>query len=193
MSDSPTKSVASTLTLFWDIACLRRGPEELPASWPWLLATIVLQTVAGMVIGEILPALPPRSGIEDHGLALLAIELAVPLLWGAAILHLVGRPERFLQMMTAVFGFQLVIQPVIVPAIWATMYFGKQSAWLAPAQVLFLAMSVWVIVVQARIVRAATDWPVFAAVAAVIAQSLAASMIIFLLFPEMAELLKQAQ
>jgi hypothetical protein len=193
LSDSPTKSIVTALVLFRDIALLRRGPEELPVSWLWLFTTIVMQVVLGVVIGSILPEVPSKPGADDHSIALLAIDVIVPLLWGAAILHLVSRPERYRQMMTAVFGAQLVLQPLVVTGTWAMLYFPKDSGGLLLAQALVFALSVWLIVIQARIVRAATDWPVFGAVAMVIVQSLAASMVLIALFPDMAELLKQAQ
>ncbi len=46
--------------------------------------------------------------------ALLAVEVSFMLLWYALLLRLVGRRERFLQTATAVFGFQLLLAPLLV-------------------------------------------------------------------------------
>lgn len=187
------KSVAATLALFRDIALLRRGPEELPVSWVLLLTTVVGVPVLGAVIGVLLPPLPPRPVIDEHWVALLAVDLVVPTLWGLAILQMVGRTERYVQMMTAVFGSQLVLQPLILCAYWAARYFPKASMSGDLGQILYLGLSVWSTVVLARIVRAATDWSMFFCLVAVIVQGLAAFLVTFAMFPEMAELLKQDQ
>ncbi|MEO8546348.1 MAG: hypothetical protein ABI434_22365 [Burkholderiaceae bacterium] len=192
MSDSPTQSFTATLALFRDITLLRRGPEALPVSWTWLVATVVALPVVGLLIGSILPDVPPIPGVDDHDVGLTAIELVVPLLWGWGVLQIVGRSERFLQMMTAIFGCQLVLQPVIMPAYWAMRYFPKESNWLFLGEAAYVGLSVWSTVVVARILRSATDWPMFFCVVLVIAQGLATYLMQFAIFPDMAEALKQA-
>jgi hypothetical protein len=193
LSDSPIKSVSATLAVFRDIACLRRGPEELPVSWGWLLATIVAQAALGLVIASILPPLPPTPGVEDHSLAWLTLEVMVLLLWGRAILQVVGRPERFLQTMTAVFGVHLVLKPMLVTASWAARYLEKNSGGATTAELVAIALSMWTVVVLARVLRSATDWPVFACGVLVIAQGLVFYLIAIAIFPDFAELMKQAQ
>jgi hypothetical protein len=193
LSDSPTKSVAATLSVFWDIARLRRGPQDLPVSRGWLLTTIIGHAALGLALGAMLPPLPSNAGADDHSLALLGLDVAVSLLWGWGILQVVGRSERFLQLMTAIFGVQLVLQPLLVPAFWAAGSIGKESSWAFPAEILAVALSVWALVAIARVLRAATDWPMFGCAVLVIAQGLVTYLIAFAMFPDMAELLKQAQ
>jgi hypothetical protein len=193
LSDSPTKSIAAALALFWDIACLRRGPEELPVSSAWLLATIVSQGVLGLAIAGMLPPIPPKPGMQDHSLAWLAIDVTVALLWGRAILQAVGRPERFRQMMTAVFGVQLVLQPALVTAYWFAGYLEKSSGWILPAVLLATALSVWTLLALARVLRSATGWPMFPCAVLVIAQGMVTFLVAFAMFPDMAALLKQDQ
>jgi hypothetical protein len=191
LSDSPPKSVAATLALFRDIVLLRRGPEDLPASWVWLLATMAALPLVGVLIRSILPDVEPLPGVNDHDAGVLAIELIVPLLWGWGVLQLVRRPTRFLQMMTAIFGCQLVLQPLIMPAYWAIRYFAKESSWYFLGEALFIGLSVWSTVVVARILRSATDWPMFFCVALIIAQGLVTYLVQLAVFPDLAEALKQ--
>jgi hypothetical protein len=190
LSDSPQRPIA-ILTLFRDIALMRRGPEELPASLSLLLVTMVAQAVLAVVLGGLLPELPAKPGVGDHGLAVLAIEAIMPLLWGWGVMQVARTPERFLQMMTAVFGCQLVLLPLAVAAVWATRYFGKESSLLLLAEAAQIVLSVWITVATARIVRAATDWPMVACVVLVIIQSLAILLVSLALFPDLLELLKQ--
>jgi hypothetical protein len=190
LSDSSQRPVA-ILSLFRDITLMRRGPEELPASWPLLAITMVAQVVVALVLGSLLPALPQEQGVENHGVAVLFIETIVPLLWGWAILQFVGRLERFLQMMTAAFGCQLVLLPFAVPAIWAARYFGEGSSLLLLAQAAQVVLSIWGTVATARIVRAATDWPMAACVMLVVVQGLAVLLVALAFFPDLAQLMKQ--
>jgi hypothetical protein len=191
LSDPSTKSVAATLALFWDIACLRRGPEELPVSWMWLTVTVIAQAILGLAISGVLPPLPAKPGVADHSVALLFIDVAVAMIWGKAILQVAGRRERFLQMMTGVFGCQLVLQPFLLTAYWSAGYLDKESGWAMAAGLLAMVLSVWVLLAIARVLRAATDWPVFGCALLVIAQGLATYLVAFAIFPDMAELLKQ--
>lgn len=193
LSDSPTQSIVSTLGLYRDIAILRRGPEDLPVSWLCLVATILAMPLVAVIMGSILPEVPPQPVVDDNWMVLLAVELSVPLLWGWLTVSAAGRPERYLQTMTAVFGFQLVLQPVATLAIWATRYFPKESSWLLLGQAAYFGLSVWSIIVMARILRAATEWPMMFCVPLVIAQILAVHLIDFALFPELAKSLEQAQ
>ncbi len=124
-------------------------------------------------------------------MALLALDVVIPLLWGWLILQLARRPERFLQMMTAAFGCQLMLYPLIVPVYWASSYFDKASAWAGSAEMLLFGLTVWITVVTARIVRSATDWPMFSCIGLVVVQAIATSLAIYAMFPEMLEQLKQ--
>jgi hypothetical protein len=186
-----SRQPAAILALYRDITLMRRGPEELPVSWSLLLITMAAQVVLALVLGSILPQLPPRSGVEGHGLALLVIELVVPLLWGWGILLMAGRPERFQQMMAAAFGCQLVLLPLVVPAIWGSEYFSKGSILQLLAGAARMVLGVWITVATARIVRAATDWPMVACVVLVIIQGLVSLMILVALFPDAVEAMRQ--
>lgn len=180
------------LRLFRDIAIFRRGPADLPVSGGWLLTSIVLLSVIALLIDAVLPPLPIEQGLEDHSVAILAIDAITYLLWGGLILKLASKPERFLQLMTGVFGIQLVMQPFLLPASWLYLYVGKESTWAFASQLLAMALGIWLLVALARALRAATEWPVFACVLLVMAQQIAARAIAFALFPDMLEMLEKS-
>ncbi|MEO6081392.1 MAG: hypothetical protein ABIQ86_16725 [Steroidobacteraceae bacterium] len=180
MSDSPTKSFAATVLTFRDIVLLRRGPEDLPASWALLLLTIAGQVVVALLIGAVLPPLPAKAATPDHSLAMLLIDLLVMLLWGWGILRMAEKPERYLQMMTAIFGCQLVLQPLVAPAAWAVGFYGTESPWSLPAAVL----GVWALVVLARVLRAATEWAMFSCVFLVFGQVVLTYLVAIAVFPD---------
>jgi hypothetical protein len=185
LSDSPTISFAATVALFRDIAIFRRGPADLPVSWGLLLLTIVAQAIMGWVIGAILPPLPTQADAPDHSLALLLIDVVVVLLWGWVILQFAAKSERFVQTMTAVFGCQLVMQPLLAPAVWAVGFYGKESSWSLPMAALLSALSVWTLMVMGRVLRAATDWSMFPCLALVLGQGLLTYLVSVVLFPDL--------
>jgi hypothetical protein len=165
------------LRLFTQIALLRRGPQDVPAS-PLLLAL----TVAGyfLVNFAIMSVLPPFAG---PWFAHLCVDVVFMFVWYALLLNLVRRPERFLQTATAVYGFQAVLAPLLVTAVWLTRRFEHETLWQAPATLLSLALLVWMIAANSHIVKAALEWSMAQSVALVILQTLASNLVVLSLFP----------
>jgi hypothetical protein len=189
LSDSPSPSFGAIVTLFRDIALMRRGPAELPVSALLLLITIAAQACLALVIDNILPPLPMPEGAVDHDLALLAIDSATTLLWGWVVLRLAGKPERFLQTATAVFGCLLIVQPVLLPATWVLDYYRAQPALYLPSLFMLAGMSVWLLVALARILKAATEWSLVPSLMLIFGKGLLTAAIAVTIFPD---LLKQA-
>jgi hypothetical protein len=163
-----------------DIVLLRGGPETLPAS-PALLATVVaLNAVVSVAVVSLIPAAPAFSPLE------LIVSIFVPLAWYHVAFKLVKKPERFVQTMTAFFGVNTLFQPVVSPMFAAMLpYLEKQDPSLPPPaalSLLFLAITVWLLVVWVRIVHAAFEWPYVGAVIFVFAQNFAAIFIYALVF-----------
>ena len=71
------------LRLFTDIALLRRGPQELPASALVLALTIGVFFGVQLVVGSVLP---PRA---SHWLGSLLLEVGFPFGWSAVLLYAV--------------------------------------------------------------------------------------------------------
>ena len=108
------------------------------------------------------------------------------LLWIWLVVRLAHHPERFLQTTTAVFGFQLVLAPLFTLGMALFLKVRGDPSWELPASLLIMALGIWALVVNARILQSATQWPVFACAALVLAQALAARGVLLALFPEAA-------
>jgi hypothetical protein len=169
------------LRLYAQIALLRRGPQDVPAS-PLLLAL----TVAGFfavncVVGLLLP-----SGAGNW--LQLAVEIAFLLAWYAALLSALKRSERFLQTATALFGYQLALSPLTIPAGWLIQRVvldgaaAQGSTWLLPVVVLGAAMAVWLIAAGAHVVKAALEWTTLPSVMLVIMQTMVGQALVVALF-----------
>jgi hypothetical protein len=169
--------VSQLIRLFVQVALLRRGPQDVPAS-PLLLAV----TVAGyfLVNFAVSMVLPPFPG---PWVAHLCVDVVFMFVWYAMLLNLVRRPERFLQTTTAVYGFQAVLSPLLVAAVWLTRRFEQDSAWQFPATLVSLALLIWIITANSHIVKTALEWTMPPSVALVILQTLAGNLLVLALFP----------
>jgi hypothetical protein len=162
--------------LFTQIALLRRGPQDLPAS-PLLL----MLTLAGYLgVNALVSALlPPVSGWPLQLLADTLFTLA----WYVALLQLVGRPERILQTSTAVFGLQAVLSPPLIASEWLMRRFGGDGAWQLPIAFAGLLLVVWLVAANGHVVKAALDWSLTTSITLVILQVFCGQLLLFALFP----------
>jgi hypothetical protein len=170
------KVMRELIRLFWQIALLRRGPQDLPASTLLLGVTVIGYVCLNVVIGSLLPP-------ESRWLERLLVDSLFMLVWYAALLRLLHRPERILQTTTAVFGFQAVMAPLVIASGWLLRRFGEDSTWQIPLQCAGLLLFVWVIAANSHIVRAALEWSAASSVALVILQTLASYLLQVALFP----------
>ena len=53
------------------------------------------------------------------------------------------RPERFVQTTTAVYGYQAVLSPLLVAALWLQRRFDPESVWQFPVTMVSLALLIW--------------------------------------------------
>src|SRR5215510_16527222 len=106
------------IRLYTQIALLRRGPQDLPASPLLLVLTVAAFLVVNFVVSSVLP---PDSRWGES----LLVATLFTLLWYVLLLRLAGRPERTLQTTTAVFGFQTVLAPLVVGCGWLIRRFGE--------------------------------------------------------------------
>ena len=104
------------------------------------------------------------------------------LAWYAVLLRLQRKSERFLQTTTALFGYQLVLTPLIIALSWLVQRFEAQPAWWLPVLVLALMLAVWVIAAGAHILKSALEWSMPASVSLVIAQLVAGQLLLLALF-----------
>jgi len=170
------KVMQEVIRLYVQIALLRRGPQDLPASRLLLILTVCGYAAVNALVSSLLP---PSTGWPPQ----LAIDVLFQLAWYAALLQLTGRSERFLQTTTAVFGFQAVLSPLLIASEWLMQRFGKDANWQLPIAVAGLALVIWLIAASSHVVKAALDWSSATSVALVILQIVASQLLLFALFP----------
>jgi hypothetical protein len=180
LDNTPSWSSGGLLRQFVDIAVLKRGPEDLPASQGVLAATVGACVVISLLAGALLP---PQPG---EPLILLALDTVIMLLWVWVLVKLARRPERFLQTATGLFGVQLVLSPLFAAALWVFLRAEGDQGQQLPGALLILALGVWALVASARILKAATGWPMFSCIALVLAQALLTRGLLLMLYPEAA-------
>lgn len=154
----------------------RRGPEDLPVSQSLLFITIAANVLLGLAFDAALPR------PEFNRIPLAIAEVAFVLAWYWALLRIARRPERLLQTATAVFGVSLIALPVYTLAQYLVV--GHQPDDLPATVLLFgLTIEVWLIAVNARILRSATQWPIAACVAMMLLRTAVWVVVLRLVFP----------
>jgi len=163
--------------LFVQIALMRKGPQDLPNSVVLLVVTALGNFIVNFLVSA---ALPPIAG---PWLGQLFVDVAFTFAWYALLLKVLRRPERFVQTTTAVFGYQAVLSPLWIAAVWLIRQFADDVAWQFPIAVVGLAIVVWMVAANARILKAALEWAMPACVALVILQNFAEQFLLIFFFP----------
>ena len=179
MSDSFSTQLTTALRTLVGMTRLKSGPEDLPASLPLLVAIIVLATILDLVALAIMP-LPGGANTA----LLLTIGIGTTLLWYGAILRLAGRPERFLQTLTAVFGIQIILAPALVFTGWFYLTYQADPTLRVPATFMRTLVEIWALVLLARILRSATGWHMILCVGLAIANELLTLLLLSGLLPQ---------
>lgn len=175
--------------LYTQIALLRRGPQDLPASALLLAFTIVAYLAMNLLMNGLLPPLEPAAASKGGETALrswpaqLLLDTIFTYAWYAVLLRVAGRPERTLQTTSAVFGFQIVLAPLLFLSSWLWPRFAQDSALGVPVAIFGIILLIWLIAANSHIVKAALEWSGGASVALVILQILAAELLRRALFP----------
>jgi hypothetical protein len=170
-----SKDMKELIALFTQIALLRRGPQDLPASMLLLVLTIGGYLCVNLLVALALPALPHAAAagahaVEGQWLAPLLIETLFTLVWYVALLRFAGRPERTLQTVTAVFGLQTVLAPLTDTFDWLMVRFSGDGSWQVPVACAELLAWTWLIAANSYVVKAALEWSSTASVVLVILQ-----------------------
>ncbi|MEM7278547.1 MAG: hypothetical protein AAF385_10510 [Pseudomonadota bacterium] len=136
------------------IMLFRSSPAVLPRSTVVLVSVAVLSFLAALLSYET----PLEEGVERAPLALLMlISLGVYAIY-YGLLRFYNRGDRTVQTLTAVIGTETIINILIT--LWALVSLTLSLPDVLSANV-FLALFVWSIVISARIMADALDWPLF--------------------------------
>ena len=163
------------IQLFAQIALLRRGPQDLPASALLLGMTIVGFAAINFLIGAVLPP-------SDDWPQRVAVDVVFTVGWYFLLLRLAGRSERTLQTTTAVFGFQAVLAPLLVVALWLLQRFKQDTTWQLPVALIWLTLFVWVVAANSHVVKSALEWSSSASVFMVLLESFVGQLLQLALF-----------
>jgi len=171
------KVMTELIRLYSQIAILRRGPQDVPASVLLLMATVVGYFAVNFVVNAVLP---PVGG---PWLVRLVLDVAFTLVWYWLVLKLLRRPERILQTTTAVFGFQAVLSPVLALSEWFALRYQHDALWQVPFSLIALVMLIWLIAANTHVMKAALEWSSAASVALVILQFLIENLVVLSISP----------
>ena len=163
--------------LFIQIALMRKGPQDLPASVALLTATAAGYFIVNCVVSA---ALPPIAG---PWLGHLVVDVIFTFLWYALLMRILRRAERYVQTTTAVFGYQAVLSPLWIAAVWLVRQFADDDTWRFPISMIGVAIVVWLVAANAYVLKAALEWKLPACIALVILQILASQILLIYLYP----------
>ena len=156
--------------LFAQIAISRKGPQELPASWFLLALTVIGYWVLRYTVSALMPP-------AEHWRLHLLVEVAFTLVWYAVLLRAVGKPERFIQTLTAIFGSYLLLMPPWIIAVHFWQELPEQHALYAPMAILALAIAIWIIRAESYVLKHALELPIMACVILTILQTFTGEML----------------
>jgi hypothetical protein len=94
---------------------------------------------------------------EDSIVPQAILSTLITLAWVALILQLSGRLERFVQTATALLGVACLFAPVSIPLVSTIRPEVGQPVAMTPLALVAFALSIFLIYVNARILRAATE------------------------------------
>jgi hypothetical protein len=150
--------------LFAQIAISRKGPQDLPASHVLLGLTVVGYWLIRYVFSLLMPP-------ADHWRLHLLIEVVFTLVWYAVLLRAVGKPERFMQTATAIFGSLLLLTPPWIVAVYVWQGLPETHAMFAPMAIVALALAIWTIRAQSYVLKHALELPILACVILTVLQA----------------------
>jgi len=167
--------VTELARVYAQIALLKRGPQDLPASLLLLAITVTAYFAVSLAVTSLLPALP------GPWLSILLVDVVFTPGWYALLLRVLRRPERILQTTTAVFGYRAVLAPLSIVSGWLIRRFGEDALWQFPLAAVNAAIVVWMIAAKGHVLNAALEWSTVYCVALVILEILIGQLVLLAL------------
>ena len=132
--------------LFLDICLLRKGPQDLPASWFLLKATVMVYALTSL-LAQLMSTEPLLALLQ----ALLDVSLLVGLTY--VVLQLLGHQVRFTQTLTALAGAGALMDVIILPVVmWVQRDVASGTQSDLPV-LLFPAWQIWRVAVVTHVLR----------------------------------------
>ncbi len=162
------------IKLFFDIAVLEKGPQDIPAS-PWLLRLLIPIYMAVNFLILLL------SSEAVNALLQVIVEVALIILFSWCILFYTGKLPRFQQTTTALLGTDTLISLFAFPAIATLIGLGS-----ALALVVVVLLMLWHWVVTGHIFRHALSQPLIFGLGIAFLYIVVSYQVMAFLFPEFA-------
>ncbi len=162
--------------LYAQIALLRAKPQDVPASNALLISTILAYILIHVAFIAVLPLL-------GYGVSTVLVDVVFTIIWYAVLLRVAHKPERFVQTTTALFGYQVVLAPLVIFASWLLRRFGGDVGWQFPILLLFIVILVWTVAINSHVVKEALNWSTASSVALVILQIVTQQLLLYAIFP----------
>ena len=186
-------NLRALLGMVVDIIRLKGGPENLPTSMA-LLACVVGVFAAGAAIAMTAVATAEQQAWPIQVL----VDIVVTLGWFHVALGLAKKRERFIQTMTALFAVRAIFTPLVIPMVATFRPFLAATADATaanaaaantaagpapngPLAALVLFLTLWLLIIEVRIIRAAFEWSIGGALFLVLMQEFAVALVYGLL------------
>jgi len=173
LSEPAALLVLKLLNFFLDLCLLRRAPQDLPASQSLLIVVLIVNGLAGIVLGI--------QTWEGAGMALAATALDISVLLGLlwVALQVRGVTPRFTQSATALLGAGILFTLLAMPL---------QPLLDTPEEIeagalLYLLLLIWVQLVYGHVLRHALNLNLLSGVALSLVYTFTSAVLIELLFP----------
>lgn len=163
------------ITRLFDIALLKKDPQDLPSSAALLWLLVVIDLVVGFLM----------ANLQSHWFeALLQALIGVVLLvgFGGLMLYFAGKRARFYQTSSALLGVNVLISFIALPGV-ATMMIGKG---VLLAFLVTIGLMIWHWVVIGHIIRNALEQTLIFSLGLAFLYLLVTYQVMTLLFPEIA-------
>lgn len=155
----------SLISVFFDIALHRRGPEALPASQSWLRAALVAYGVVLLATLSVVPTTQAR-------LIAIIVQPIVDIAALYLLLELVNQREKFLQVATAAFGTAVILNVLALPILFWRETLAAPPEQTAGPDLLLLVLFFWSLDVLGFIVSRAIARPYIVGLAIVVVYEL---------------------
>jgi hypothetical protein len=165
-----SRNMKELFGLFAQIAISRKGPQDLPVSYLLLALTVLGYWVLRYSVSLVAPP-------ADHWRMHLLVQVVFTLTWYAVLLRAVGKPERFIQTATAIFGAGLLLDPPGVIAVHYWQELPEEHVLYVPMAFVVLVIAIWVIRVGSYVLKHALELPLLACVILTILQTFTGEML----------------
>ena len=134
----------------WEICTLRRGPQDIPASFTLMVLMLTLNAVAGAALETI---------EMSAGSAIIAavVDAAAVIVLVRLLLMATRRENRYLQTVTAIAGTGVILSVFAAPAVAWLSAWVEQRRDVGMPMLLWLAVFGWNLLIIAHIFRHAID------------------------------------